>query len=509
MLQIIKYLLITQTTYLTYAELIYPLMNQENTAQWEDNIWMNCETKTQILPTKCSEGELDWGECYKIPSEGLCTINDIKTTSQGELYFVVDFLRDKEDDILRSYDIEINRNRYQWIELTVNSLRLDSNSISIKILTPGLVIAGLTIRNTPTPFSSNSICEDNFFYFNYNCIPQICSDSISTITSSAHNYSLSLIEQNTNNLKITSQFNIHLNNCLVPKVYLTKSIEDDTITKILTDDQVKVDETDKSVLLYYLTPSQYQSCENFETQEAIVYQCYIGVAISVNKATQYLLMLISQIMVEKSTGAYTNSIQIFEIPTSNSESSTIGPIIIFSDASNSLIDTSNMLIQTTQTIVDPNYQHYQINFLNATMTQDSNTIDLKLEEQQQIGLKKEFTLSYDSNEFDKQQNYSISISSSLTLNSTRRLLGQRNIIPQLQIYNSFDGNKVEYQEVNIYLNQQTTLKGGYMALIIIAVTVCSLLFIMVTIVLVEKVENKYFKIKQNEDKRTPTDIQSN
>ncbi|CAK60069.1 unnamed protein product (macronuclear) [Paramecium tetraurelia] len=500
MLQIIKCLLIAQTMYLTYADIGYKI-------QWEDNNWMNCETKTQIQPTKCSEDELHWEECYKVPNEGLCTINDIKTTFQGELYFYIAFELGSRDDIIHQYDIEINRNRYQWLQQAIQSLKLDSNSISIKIITPGLVISGLTIRNTP--FSNNSTCDDTSFYFNYQCLPEYCLDQISSINSSTHTGSTSQIDQITNNLQIISTFSIPLIYCLVPKVYLTKSIEDNTITTILPDEQVNLDDNDNRVLYYYLTPSQYQNCENFQTQEAIVYQCYIGIALAVNKVTQYLLMLISQIIVQKSTNAYTNSIQTFEIPTSNSESFTIGPIIIFSDASNSIVDTNSMLIQTTQTIIDPNYQDYQIHFLNAKMTQNSNTIDLKLEEEQQTGSIKVITLSYDSNNFDQQQNYSISIRSSLTMNSTRRLLGQRNIIPQLQIRSSVDGNKVEYQKIKIYSNQESTLQGGYLALIFIAVLLFSLLFIIVTILLLQKVDDKYFKIKQNEDKKTPTDIQSN
>ncbi|CAD8203173.1 unnamed protein product [Paramecium pentaurelia] len=517
MLQMIKCILITSTMYITYAEMIYPILNKAYKTQWEDNVWINCETKSDIQPKKCYEGELDWQECYEVPKEGICLANYITTTQQDLLQFNITFNTSANNNTNQGQivEIEINKNSLQLQLLNYSILekvKIDSNIISLKILTSSLVLSDLSIY-TPNHITHSqnelSVCLNEYSLFNYKCIPQSCFDQISNINSDTHISSISQIEQNTTNLLIKSTFKIPLIECLIPKIYLTKSIEDNTITTILSDEQVKLNENDNSILEYYLTPEQFQKCYHFETQQAIVYQCFIGVAITINKKPQYLLMLISQIEVQKSTQTYTNSIQIFEMPTSDTESTIVGPIIIFSNASNSIIDTKNNLIETTQNILDPNYQDYQITFLNGTITQNLTIIPLKLEDERQNGSIKELILSYDNNNFNENQNYNISISSSLTLNQTRRLLGQRNIIPQMQIQNSFDGTKVSQSTVTFNVNQQSSLQGGYLALIFIAVILCSLFFIIATIVLIEKVENKYFKIKQKEDKQIPTELQQN
>ncbi|CAD8110580.1 unnamed protein product [Paramecium sonneborni] len=517
MLQIIKSILIASAMYLTSPKAIYPTFNSVQNTQWEDNLWLNCQTKANIVPFKCQEGELNWQECYQVPKEGLCLIKDIETSFQGNLIFNITF---NSPAIGQQVEIEINKNNLKQ-QLTTNSFwiqqEIDSSSISLKILTFGLVLSEISISsdcslNCQECHSDNTCknCLQDYFLFNYRCVPLKCVDQISQLTFGSHISSSSEIELNTTNLLITSNFNIPLNGCLIPKVYLTKSIEDNTITTILKKEQVSLHESDNKILKYYLTPEQFQSCQNIQTAEKIVYQCFIGFSISMNKVSQYLLMLISQVEVLKSTQSYTNSIQIFEMPTSNNEPFIVGPIIIFSDSSSTVIDTNNKLVQTSQNIMDPNYQNYESTFLNGSITQNSTSIPLKLEDQQQSGSTIQLILSYDQNAFNQNQSYNITISSSLQQNSRRRLLGERNIIPKLEIKNNFDSNKVQYSTVYLPSNdsQQSSLKGGYLALIFIAVIIFSFLFIIATIVLIQKVENKYFQIKQINDKKDTNDPQN-
>lgn len=95
-----------------------------------------------------------------------------------------------------------------------------------------------------------SECQEGEFLYNYICTSDSCFDQLSQVTTQMMVSSMGELDAE-NNYQLSVIFNVPIGDCLVPKIYLTKSLTDTTILSVLESNQLTVDNS--KTLKFFLT----------------------------------------------------------------------------------------------------------------------------------------------------------------------------------------------------------------------------------------------------------------
>ncbi|CAD8081318.1 unnamed protein product [Paramecium primaurelia] len=396
------------------SDQIYPMMDQYK-IQLENDGWIDCQSKAAIQASTCSGDDLQWLECYQVPENGLCSRQNIITNTSEILTYSFTFYK----PTFQNFDIAINNEKNTGIIKIQNdigraTIQLSSTTSSIKINQKGAYFTGLTISKECNPNCKScdngfcTKCNDNYYLFNYICQSNDCDLSIinnNFITSATGAF------QNGQYL-ITLKYNFKITFCLIPKIYLTKGLKDSSIQKILDNNQIQYilasDIPDS--LQITLSLEQIQTdCESFETTQAYVYQCYIGVALTSSKITQFMSIIIGQISVERATTSVTQYTQAISI--SDSSNGQVGPVFVVSETIHEELNIDKKRFTAIQTILDPQFSNYQINYKEAYIFQDGNYYNLTFDYQIQKGVTTTFGFIWEDQNFNPNSEFDFYINS--------------------------------------------------------------------------------------------------
>ncbi|CAD8192006.1 unnamed protein product [Paramecium octaurelia] len=437
---------------------IYPAIEKFK-VQLENDGWIDCQSKDSIQASTCSGDDLLWLECYLVPENGLCSRQNILTNTSETLTYTFTFYKPS----FQSYDIAINNQKNTGSVIIQDDLgratiQQQSTSSSIQLNQKGAYFTGLTISKDCNPNCKTCVngfctqCNDNYYLYNYNCQSNDCDLSIidkNFITSSTGaiqngQYIVSLV------------YNFKIAFCLIPKVYLTKGLKDSTILKILNQKQVSyitTSGTPNSLQITLSLDEVQTNCQQFETTSAYVYQCYLGVALTSSKITEFLAIVIGQISVERATQNVEQFTQAISI-TGNSNGE-VGPVFVVSETINQEINADKKQLTVTQSILDPQFSNYQINYMEAYIIQNGETYVLNLDYSIQKGAKTTFGFIWDDSNFNPSLEFEFHINS--LAQPTSRLLRRR----QLEVSLKREQLQVQYQVQSQNLFQSSELNVNH------------------------------------------------
>ncbi|CAD8084271.1 unnamed protein product [Paramecium sonneborni] len=404
---------------------IYPATDQL-IIQLENDGWIDCENKNTIKATTCSGDDIEWLECYLIPENGLCSKQNIEINTGETVNFLFTFYQ----PTFNTYDIDINNNKNTGILQIYNDLgraaiQLQSSNFSIKINQKGAYFTGLIISKECNPNCKLCDkgfciqCNDKHYLYNYICLSDNC--DLSLINQNFITSTTGAIENG--QYVVTLKYNFNLANCLIPKIYFTKGIKDSSIQMILDRNQIQYTLTSQipDSLKIYLPLNQVQTnCESITTTSAYVYQCYLGVALTNSKITQFMAILIGQISVERATQSVSQYTQALSIP-DNSDVQ-VGPVFVVSETVSQNLNANQNKLTVVQTISDPELSNFQINYKEAYVIQNSESYNLTLDYFIQKGVATTFGFIWKTGLFDPYSEFQFIINSEAkpAMNQTRR-----------------------------------------------------------------------------------------
>ncbi|CAK87688.1 unnamed protein product (macronuclear) [Paramecium tetraurelia] len=485
------------------SDQIYPAIEKLK-VQLENDGWIDCESKELIQASTCSGDDLLWLECYLVPENGLCSRQNILTNTGETLTYTFTFYK----PTFQSTDIVIN-NQKNTGSVTIQddlgrvTIQQQSTSSSIKINQKGAYFTGLTISKDCNPNCKSCVdgfcnqCNDNDYLYNYNCQSNDC--DLSIINNNFITSSTGAIQNGQYVVSLVYNFKIAF--CLIPKVYLTKGLKDSTILKILDQNQVSyisTSGTPNSLQITLSLDEVQNNCQQFETTSAYVYQCYIGVALTSSKITQFLAIIIGQISVERATQNVEQFTQAVSI--TGDSNGTVGPVFVVSETVNQEINADKKKLTVTQSILDPQFSNYQIIYMEAYIIQNGKTYTLNLDYSIQKGASTTFGFIWDDSNFNPSLDFQSHINS--LAEPASRLLRRR----QLEVSLKREQLQVMYQvqSQNIFQSTKLNKKNSWSEFIVVVAGLIGMTFI---IYLSKVVYNHYKKKEEKNQTQIPKDEQ--
>ncbi|CAD8117017.1 unnamed protein product [Paramecium sonneborni] len=472
---------------------IYPKTDQL-LLQLENDGWIDCENKNLIQATTCSGDDIQWLECYLVPENGLCSKQNIEISNDE----IVNFLFTFYEPTFETYDIDINNNKNRGKIQIQNDLgratiQIQSSKSSIKINQKGAYFTGLTISKECNPNCQTcdngfcTQCNDKHYLYNYICQSDSC--DLSIINQNFLTSTTGAIENG--QYVITIKYNFNIAFCLVPKIYYTKGLKDSSIFMILERNQIQYTQTSQSPdsLKIYLPLNQVQTkCQQITTTSTYIYQCYIGVALTSSKITQFMAILIGQIFVERGTQSISQYTQTIPIP--DSLDVEVGPVFVISETVSQNLNADQNKLTIVQTISDPELSNFQINFKEAYVIQNQNTYNLTLNYILQKGVSTTFEFIWKDGLFDPYSEFQFFINSEAkpAIDETRRRQLETSIKrEQLSVIYQVKDSKT------FNINKQSKKTDGVSDEIIFAIALGGILglsfFIFLSQILYKKIKN--------------------